>query len=601
MVIAVTLLLLTVVVAWGGVKLRNWTYANSSDLRMRWDIDNAWNRGHAVVTEARRMAGLAPDPRPPRWFEGWRSSDPGAIDRTRKLTWPEWWQGHLATYDLVAERAGRSRDGSPRFVLDYSPFRLAIMSAWVKDRLDRDAETERFFDADVWPLMHLNTSLAVAGAGAMFLTVLMWRMRTDRPRDQPAGTWLPPQDRTWIAALVAALIFFLNPSSILNSHAFVQWDTWVLPFVLLAMGLAAIDKWGWAGLVLGISMGFKGQQLLVLPVFLLWPIFRWKWGSAARFAVGFVFAFLCIGLPWLIQTPTAWLWVGTVIALAACFAPYGYPRRVGLTWWLAAGITTALVIGPYLNEEHVAGIWAALLIVAAIIVLPWTLPRPCGGPIVGLVAIAAILAASSRFDGSWNWLVVSYIWPSYQYKAMYMGPVHNLPAILASYGWTIDSVLWQGRIGSHDLQLQLRTVLVAIYGVCCVACAAAAAMQHRRRDPALLIALATPWVLMFALLPQMHERYLTWAAAVCGVGVACSIGFGLLHWVLIGISSVMIVTQMLSYNRGAFPHEFSILGRLQPGLGWMLLLAAGVYLYGSFARTRRAAAAPASIRSERPV
>lgn len=593
--LVVLMLSVSAAAVWAGYVGRAWVYDHTESLRMRWDIDNAWTRGRWVVTESRKLAGLTADPKPPRWWEGWGSSDPKALEKTRPLTWPELWDGYLSMYDMLAATARSRGDEGPRYRMDYSPFRLAIVSAWAKDRIDRDPANDRFTHDDVWPLMHFNTAMAALSAAAMFATVLMWRVRCDRhaladPRLALFASRkrvLQPQDRVWMVALLAAVICWVNPSSVLNSHAFVQWDTWILPFVILAMGLAAMDCWGWAGLLLGISMGFKGQQLMVLPVFALWPIFQWRWGAFSRFGIGFAFAFLCIGLPWLIPNGTAWLWVGTVVALAMCFAPHGYPKRVGLTWWLAAGVATALVIGPYLNQEYVGQIWAGLLIVAAMILLPWTLPGRSGWPIVGLIAIAAILSASWRFGGSWNWFVISYIWPSYQYKTLYMGTVHNLPAILGQFGWSIESVLYSGKLAGVQVELSLRGLLIGLYGIACVLCALAAAIQQRRRDPALLIALAAPWVLAFTLLPQMHERYLTWAAAVCGVGLACSLGMGLLHWVLIGVSSLMIFSQMLSYNRAQYEHAFSIAGRLQPDLGWVLLLTCGLLIYAGFARTRR--------------
>jgi hypothetical protein len=592
MAVWVLVFLLAATAGWLGVAARNWTFVATADVRMWWDINNGFERGKAVVNEARRAAGLQTSSQP-AWWQLWRSDR--EAPRESHLNWGQFASGFLRFYDKVAAQV-RWRNIEPRYNLDYAPLRLLIMSAWTKHVLERDPQAA-YRDDLAWPLMHFNAVVAVLGAGAMFFVVYAWRQRCALHLHQQPGRRLAVLrgehslgefDRAGLIALAAAAIFFLNPAIILNSHGFVQWDTWIVPFVLLAMGFGAMDRWGWAGLALGASMGFKGQVLLVLPAFVLWPVFAAQFLGALRFAIGFVFAWIAVGLPWLIPNSTAWLWLGTTILLGVSFATTGYPRRFGLTWWLGAGVATALVIGPYLNENAVWWIWAPLSLVAAMILLPWILPRGNAALIVGVLALGAIVAAAHRFGGSWNWFYISYIFPSYQYKTMYMGPTSNLPALLAEFGWGIDHTLWTAAIGSWKVELQMRHALVALNMLLCAVCALAAGIQHRRRDPAMLISLATPWVIAFALLPQMHERYLTWAAAICGVGVACSIGLGLLHWLIIALSFLMTFTQMLNMHSGDWPTLLPILRQLHPQVAWALLLAACVYLYASFVRSRLA-------------
>ncbi len=63
--------------------------------------------------------------------------------------------------------------------------------------------------------------------------------------------------------------------------------------------------------------------------------------------------------------------------------------------------------------------------------------------------------------------------------------------------------------------------VAALYLAGLVFCARGAARHAHNRDPRVLIAMATPWLLMFALLGQMHERYLMWGAVLSAVASGC--------------------------------------------------------------------------------
>jgi hypothetical protein len=76
-------------------------------------------------------------------------------------------------------------------------------------------------------------------------------------------------------------------------------------------------------------------------------------------------------------------------------------------------------------------------------------------------------------------------------------------------------------------------------------CSLGAARHWRNRDPQLLIAMATPWLLMFALLGQMHERYLMWGAVVTAVALGVSLRLSVIHFVISAMSTAMIVHVML--------------------------------------------------------
>jgi hypothetical protein len=76
-------------------------------------------------------------------------------------------------------------------------------------------------------------------------------------------------------------------------------------------------------------------------------------------------------------------------------------------------------------------------------------------------------------------------------------------------------------------------------------CARGIAGHLRARDPRVLIAIAAPWLLMFALLGQMHERYLMWGAVVSAVALGVSIRLSIIHFIVSAASTAMIVHVML--------------------------------------------------------
>src|SRR5438270_4787475 len=79
-----------------------------------------------------------------------------------------------------------------------------------------------------------------------------------------------------------------------------------------------------------------------------------------------------------------------------------------------------------------------------------------------------------------------------------------------------------GRFGSLDLHLTLQWALRLLY-LGALALSARGLTRHlRARDPRALIAIAAPWLLMFALLGQMHERYLRGGAVVSAVALGAS-------------------------------------------------------------------------------
>jgi hypothetical protein len=153
-----------------------------------------------------------------------------------------------------------------------------------------------------------------------------------------------------------------------------------------------------------------------------------------------------------------------------------------------------------------------------------------------------------------------------------------------TYGWSIDQILFTVDIERMAIHWDVtaRAFAIALYSITLVLCAIGAAIHDRRDDAHLLIALIAPWVLLFAILPQMHERFLVWAAALSAAGIAVSVGWSLLHVLLTSLASLMILHYLLQQHVNVAPQALQKIAPTHPGIAWMLLLIAGVYLYGAF-------------------
>lgn len=128
------------------------------------------------------------------------------------------------------------------------------------------------------------------------------------------------------------MIFLFNPVIILNAYAWGQVD--VILFAMITAGLYEAYHWRWnaAALWLGLSLGFKSQAILYLPVFAL-IFLSWKGDWAAKLK-GFCLLLLMViipHLPFLLSSETPYA------SLQATFAPAGRYPFVSLnafnTWW----------------------------------------------------------------------------------------------------------------------------------------------------------------------------------------------------------------------------------------------------------------------------
>jgi len=104
--------------------------------------------------------------------------------------------------------------------------------------------------------------------------------------------------------------------------------------------------------------------------------------------------------------------------------------------------------------------------------------------------------------------------------------------------------------------------------------------KQRDSTAASSIAIAAPWLLMFALLGQMHERYLMWGAVVSAVALGVSIRLSIVHFVISVLSTAMIIHVMLIDKKlDATLRTIDLLHLIRPYASALVLACVAVYLW----------------------
>jgi hypothetical protein len=219
-----------------------------------------------------------------------------------------------------------------------------------------------------------------------------------------------------------------------------------------------------------------------------------RWVPALRVLAGFAATTASIASRWLLHTPGAWIAVATVAAGSLLFLRYKLPHAIA---WLA-GVTG------------------------------------CGVFVIGALT-----------GGSFAWLKIGFIYGSEHYPYLFISSCYNLPSLLSKVGWSLKDSFLSADFGSLHLHLTLQWTLRLLYLGAVALCARGMAQHLRDRDPRALIAIAAPWLLMFALLGQMHERYLMWGAVVSAVALGVSVRLSIIHFIISIASTAMIVHVML--------------------------------------------------------
>src|SRR5499427_413080 len=274
----------------------------------------------------------------------------------------------------------------------------------------------------------------------------------------------------------------------------------------------------------------KGQLLFVAPFFLIWPLWHKRWMNALRVLAGFTAIAALIVSPWLLRTPEAW------VAFAAL-----------------ASIT--LLLAVRYNLPH-RGTWLAGILGAAAFVI---------GAFAG---------------GSFAWFEIGFLYGTKHYPYLFISSCYNLASLLAGAGWSLKDELLSVHAGSFHFHLTLQWVLRLLFLSTVVLCGRGAARHARNRDPRVLIAITAPWLLMFALLGQMHERYLMWGAVVSAVALGVNIRLSIIHFIISAASTAMIVHVML-VDKKLDPtlRAIDVLDGIRPYASVLVLVCVALYFW----------------------
>jgi hypothetical protein len=329
-------------------------------------------------------------------------------------------------------------------------------------------------------------------------------------------------------------VAWLEPSMILDAHGWPQWDVWILPFYLFAALAALRTRWFWCGCLLAAGAMLKGQLLFVAPFFLLWPLWQKKWGDALCLLAGFTAMWAAIVSPWLLRTHVAWL-----------------------TFVAAVGVGLLLIWRYKLPHR---GVWFA-----------------------GIVGSAAFVIGAFT-GGSFAWFEIGFLYGTKHYPYLFISSCYNLPSLLADAGWSLEDSVLSADLGSLHFNLTLQWALRLLYLGAVVLCVRGAVQHLRARDPRVLIAIAAPWLLMFALLGQMHERYLVWGAVLSAVALGVSVRLSIIHFILSAASTAMIVHVML-IDKKLDPtlRTIDVLDGIRPYASGLVLVCVALYFWDALA------------------
>ena len=446
-------------------------------------------------------------------------------DESSADSWTAFFRGYFALYDWVKREAYENDYG-----LDYPPLRLLAMSIWAKQVRSEFPGTDDAHPGHVKPLLNANLFCEFVSAVAIFLLVRLWLRRAADAKMSVFLRSFPTKHRAWICGLLAASVAWLEPSMILDAHGWPQWDVWIVPFYLFALVAALKNRWFACGCLLAAGAMLKGQLLFVTPFFLFWPLWQKRWTRAFHVLSGFASTVALLVSPWLLRNPAAWITVGIVASASSSLFLWRRSRHAG-TW------------------------------------------------IAGLTALAVFVVATFD-DGSFAWLEVGFLYGSEHYPYLFISSCYNLSSLLANLGWELKDPFWSAHFGSLYFALTLQWTLRLLYLGALALCALGAARHTRNRDPRLLISIVMPWLLMFALLGQMHERYLMWGAVISAVALAVNVRLSVLHFIislasLTMIAHVMLIDKKLNATLGAI--EF--LNGLRPYASGLVLVCVAVCLW----------------------
>jgi len=195
------------------------------------------------------------------------------------------------------------------------------------------------------------------------------------------------------------------------------------------------------------------------------------------------------------------------------------------------------------------------------------------------------------FHGSDSWARLGIEYGTEHFKDLARPDVNNLPQILSRrYGWRLSDPVsfagfhWHWNRWDIDCIPTIKQLLRTVFLVMVVLCGAGAALSASRRDKRLLVAFVAAWTLFFAFMPQMHQRYLLWAACASVLLIGVDVAGIILHVALVALAFGQIMHTLLRENNPSYaPGLLTILNGLHPDIGWAVVVIALVLLYWAVA------------------
>lgn len=502
--------------------------------------------------------------------------------------------------------------------INYPPLRLALFEGWAAFNRwafpDTYQQWQESFAFNGF-LMYYNTTIEWLAAIAAFLIVRHWIWRTGPPANLPTMTRLDRLLYGSTRATIAFLMVWFSPAMIISAHGWPSSDMWVIPFFLWAVLLASWEKWFLAGIVFGIGTMFKGQQLFIAPLFVLWPLFAGEGGRALRGFSGFLLALAIVLSGWMLTTPAdqdvttkarlidypAILWIISIAGAVVIANLYRWlpDRRRWITVPLFV-IAAAMVIWPAFGRPTADLLILAALAVCLIAAARWAPLRSQGFALAAVTSFATLLCIVF-FHGSTAWFKLGFLYSTERHPSMIVGPGSNLPAILHDrFNWFApDMIAWV--MPEHffsfwpadPIAVSIRTVLFLIFAAMAVTSCIAVARQWRANDRRFLVAVIVPWLLLYTIPAQMHERYLLFAATCGAIVIGISVGAAAVMIFLTLLTFVQTTHSMMSANQlqyhmghPFFNTDFHNFGEsIKPEIGWAVVAITGVFFVSAFTRS----------------
>ena len=414
---------------------------------------------------------------------------------------------------------------------------------------------------DMWLLAGICIGFVAMGKGQILLVtpaLIVWQLCIGRP-----GAVLRLVVGIMLSAGVIASPWLLN-----NDPSY-HWMKLVLIASTLALPLFFFRGWSRNSLII------HGTVLVIFMILVLWP-----WLHKARppfFAPILLGTILSIIAARFLPRKFAPTWMATIatVAVFACVRIF----NTSMDWY------TVGIKGPTHNWQKLY--WCKALNLGAILqenfgwewhqeitltdYFPWLFGLSPAGTRDAITAI--LLTITLGFAGA-AWLQRKQKGIIYLIIA-----TATVASVLGSFIFVPMIQIWFVKL--FDPDRPMRYLMIGGYVITLVVCGIAMAVHHRRKSPMFFFAMVAPWVLMYALLPQMQNRYLVWACAFSAATASFSLDGFLLYLLLIPISIADTALDMMDYvkNTPTSQKWLPLLTPIFPDMAWGVMLIAGIWLY----------------------